>query len=174
MMREDNPSPLRGNLPLPRGERVGVRGKPQHGFTLPAFGRPLTLTLSPLGRGNWAAFWGGLAALLLASSAQAHAVIKESRPAEGATVAGPDVDVLVRFNSRIDHARSRLSVATGKAEPNVVPIAPDSPADALAGKATGLAPGAYRLLWQVLSVDGHITRGEVRFRVQGAQQSKMP
>ena len=109
--------------------------------------------------------------MLLASPAQAHAVIKESRPAEGSAVAGPDVDVSVRFNSRIDHARSRLNVAAGKAEPTVVPIAPDSPADALAGKATGLAPGAYRLLWQVLSVDGHITRGEVRFRVQGTQQS---
>ena len=129
---------------------------------------------SPSPQGNCTALCGALAVLLLTSSAHAHAVIKESRPAEGAAVAGPDVDVSVRFNSRIDHARSRLSVATGKAEPTVVPIAPDSPADALAGKATGLAPGAYRLLWQVLSVDGHITRGEVRFRVQGTQQSKVP
>ena len=112
---------------------------------------------------------GGLLALVLASPVHAHAVIKESKPAENGTVAGPDVDLSVRFNSRVDHARSKLSVSAGKGEPTLVSIAPDSPADALTGRATGLAPGAYRLNWQVLSVDGHITRGVVPFKVQAPQ-----
>jgi len=29
----------------------------------------------------------------------------------------------------------------------------------------GLAAGAYRLRWQVLASDGHITRGEIPFTV---------
>ena len=36
----------------------------------------------------------------------------------------------------------------------------------LAAKASGLAPGAYRLRWQVLSVDGHVSRGDVNFKVR--------
>ena len=112
---------------------------------------------------------GGLLALALAAPGHAHAVIKDSRPAENAAVAGPDVDLSVRFNSRVDHARSKLSVAAGKDAPAVLPIAPDSPPDALTGRATGLAPGAYHLHWQVLSVDGHITRGVVPFTVQAPQ-----
>jgi len=31
---------------------------------------------------------------------------------------------------------------------------------------TGLRAGEYKLRWQVLASDGHITRGEIPFRVQ--------
>jgi methionine-rich copper-binding protein CopC len=31
--------------------------------------------------------------------------------------------------------------------------------------AKAVAPGSYRLEWVVLSVDGHITRGNVMFKV---------
>jgi methionine-rich copper-binding protein CopC len=31
-----------------------------------------------------------------------------------------------------------------------------------------LLPGEYRLRWQVLASDGHITRGEIPFAVSGA------
>ena len=41
-----------------------------------------------------------------------------------------------------------------------------SAADVLAASAT-LTPGAYVMRWQVLAVDGHITRGDVPFTVQG-------
>ena len=32
-------------------------------------------------------------------------------------------------------------------------------------KLAGLKPGAYKLQWQVLASDGHISRGEVAFTV---------
>jgi methionine-rich copper-binding protein CopC len=38
--------------------------------------------------------------------------------------------------------------------------------DLLTANATGLSSGAYRLRWQVLASDGHITRGEVPFNVK--------
>ena len=45
-----------------------------------------------------------------------------------------------------------------------LPLEPDSPPDALAAKAE-LTPGEYVVHWQVLAVDGHMTRGDVRFTV---------
>ncbi|WP_448190983.1 copper resistance CopC family protein [Azospirillum sp. sgz301742] len=101
---------------------------------------------------------------LAAGPASAHAVVQEAHPADGAVVP-PDTDVRLRFNSRIDHARSRLTLSSGKANAVAVPPAADVPPDTLAARLNGLAPGPYRLQWQVLSVDGHITRGEIRFSV---------
>jgi hypothetical protein len=46
-----------------------------------------------------------------------------------------------------------------------VAIEKSGPADHLAGEADALAPGDYVLHWQVLAVDGHITRGDIPFRV---------
>ncbi len=72
--------------------------------------------------------------------------------------------IVLRYNSRIDHARSRLTLQGTNAE-MVLPLQPDSPVDALAAKAE-LTPGDYTVHWQVLAVDGHITRGDVRFTVR--------
>jgi hypothetical protein len=47
-------------------------------------------------------------------------------------------------------------------------IAEQTSADTLNAKASGLKPGAYRIRWQVLAPDGHITRGEVPFTVTGS------
>jgi hypothetical protein len=44
------------------------------------------------------------------------------------------------------------------------PIDPEGPPDLLTSTVT-LVPGAYVLRWQVLAVDGHITRGDVPFTV---------
>jgi len=99
-----------------------------------------------------------------AGDAAAHAIIIESTPAVGAVVTGSDVPVTVRFNSRIDQERSRLTLtgAGGKAWPLAM-LAASSP-DTLRAVAHDLPPGAYTLHWQVLAVDGHITRGDIPFR----------
>ncbi len=102
--------------------------------------------------------------LLAATPVSAHAIIVAAKPDVGATVAGPAVAIDLRFNSRIDHLRSRLWLSAGdKTVP--VTIARDGPADHLAGEAGALSPGDYVLHWQVLAVDGHITRGDIPFRV---------
>jgi methionine-rich copper-binding protein CopC len=113
----------------------------------------------------------GLAAPLLAAAlghppvaAQAHAIIVAAAPGPGEQVKGPDVPVELRFNSRIDRERSRVSLLRGSAKPEIVPLAASAP-DTLAGKLHGLPPGSYRLRWQVLGVDGHITRGDIPFTV---------
>jgi hypothetical protein len=46
-----------------------------------------------------------------------------------------------------------------------VDILPSASADRLDANLRDLTPGAYTLIWQVLSIDGHITRGTLPFSV---------
>lgn len=95
----------------------------------------------------------------------AHAILKESSPAPRSVIQGPDIAIRLRFNSRIDAAHSRISLAADSgARP--VGIDRESPPDTLLAKASGLKPGEYRIQWQVLATDGHITRGELPFTVR--------
>lgn len=100
------------------------------------------------------------------ATASAHAIITESVPADGATVDSPDVDITLTYNSRIDLTRSRLQLVKPDYSKQDVAISPYSSPATLSGKVSGLTPGAYRLHWQVLSVDGHITRGDIAFTVK--------
>jgi copper resistance protein C len=107
-------------------------------------------------------------ALLAASPrpALAHAVLVSSTPQRNAAVSGPDITINLKYNSRVDGARSTLSLL--KPDGTVERIGtPAQPApDVLSATGHGLAKGAYVLRWQVLATDGHITRGEVPFQVQ--------
>jgi len=99
--------------------------------------------------------FAGLAvgAALVAGVAQAHALLVSSK-VEGQ-------DVILRYNGRVDATRSRVNL-----------LKPDGSEgqkiDCEAGEdlATfkchlgALAPGSYTLRWEVLSVDGHISRGD--------------
>jgi methionine-rich copper-binding protein CopC len=98
------------------------------------------------------------------AAARAHAILMESTPAVNATVAGPAVDVMLRYNTRIDGTRSRLTLTLPDRSTQVLPITETATEDALVTTAR-LAPGLYSLRWQVLAVDGHITRGDVPFTV---------
>jgi copper resistance protein C len=109
-----------------------------------------------------------LVALLAAGSrpALAHAVLVSSTPQKNAAVSGPDITINLKYNSRVDGARSTLSLL--KPDGTVERIGtPTQPApDVLSATGHGLAKGTYVLRWQVLATDGHITRGEVPFQVQ--------
>jgi len=97
-------------------------------------------------------------------TAQAHAVLIASQPALGAKVQPGTVDMTLRYNSRIDARRSRLTLIRPDQGQTVLPITPGDHEDVLTTK-SDLSAGAYVLHWQVLAVDGHITRGEVPFSV---------
>ena len=104
--------------------------------------------------------------LLVATRAWAHAILVRSLPKAHDVVASGELYVELHFNSRIDAARSGLTlILPGGLEEKVAPLPQPSPA-ALAGKTKRLAPGAYVLRWLVLANDGHITRGEVPFEVK--------
>jgi len=109
--------------------------------------------------------FASVAMLLLAHAAVAHAILLESTPAINATVAGPSVPIRLRFNVRIDATRSRLTLVKTDASTQLLTLAKDAPADTLITQAQTLSPGDYRIRWQALATDGHITRGEIPFKV---------
>jgi len=119
--------------------------------------------------GHWArvvfAFLAVAASLLSVSSSIAHAILLESSPALKSYVSGPDVPLKLRFNVRIDAARSRLTLVDSAGTLQTLEIHGQDTPDTLSAEAKGLRPGAYRLRWQVLASDGHITRGEIPFAV---------
>lgn len=104
-------------------------------------------------------------AFALPRAACAHAVLRSAQPEHGSTVLPGAIAVVLGFNARIDRARSRLTLTgpTGEAMP--LRLRDDSTASILRADATANAAGQWRLRWQVLAADGHITRGDVVFRV---------
>jgi methionine-rich copper-binding protein CopC len=119
------------------------------------------------GRRNFCALvlFAAVAAFFFVTPAAAHAVLLESTPPLNSSVSGPNVPVKLRFNVRIDALRSRLTLLRPDGSAQTLEISKQSPADTLSAEATGLPAGAYRLRWQVLASDGHITRGEIPFTV---------
>jgi hypothetical protein len=109
-------------------------------------------------------------AVLLASGRfiEGHAILKESSPAANATVVGPDVSITLKYNVRVDSARSKVQLSHPDDSITELPLTKQVSPDTLSSKATGLTPGAYKLQWQVLAPDGHITRGVVPFSVKAS------
>jgi len=99
------------------------------------------------------------------SPAWAHAILMESKPGLHSSVKGPDVSVWLRFNVRVDGSRSRLHLVAPDGSQQTLPLAKQANPDILQSQASALKAGTYRLQWQVLASDGHISRGEVAFTV---------
>ncbi len=98
--------------------------------------------------------------------ASAHAILEASEPADGARVPAGPVALKLRYNSRIDRTRSALTLTRPDQTKTPLPIDRKGAPDVLTSTVT-LAPGAYVVHWQVLAIDGHITRGDVAFTVTG-------
>jgi copper resistance protein C len=109
----------------------------------------------------------GILASLLASggAALAHAIVIGSTPRADAVVTGDALAIEIRFNSRIDAARSHLKLYRIDGEVVSLPLTDAGSDDLLKASASGLTPGRYRLHWQTLSPDGHISQGDIPFGV---------
>jgi methionine-rich copper-binding protein CopC len=99
---------------------------------------------------------------------EGHAILKESSPAANATVTGPDVAITLKYNVRVDSTRSKVQLSRPDESVTDLPLVKQVSPDTLSSKATGLTPGAYKIQWQVLAPDGHITRGVVPFTVKAS------
>jgi copper resistance protein C len=108
-----------------------------------------------------------LGLVIAPACATAHAILIASVPPAGASVPAGKVDMTFRYNSRIDRARSRLTLTSPDHSQSVLKIAPDGPPELLQTSTELTAPGAYVVRWQVLAIDGHITRGDVPFTITG-------
>ncbi len=103
--------------------------------------------------------------VLAVSPTLAHAVIVEATPQVGAVLHDRAVDIRLRFNSRIDHRRSRLVLLDTVGKETAVTFDQGAHADVITAHVSALVAGEYRLRWQVLALDGHITRGDIPFSV---------
>ncbi len=100
----------------------------------------------------------------LIRAAQAHAVLIDSTPAPNGHVKPGPLAITFKYNSLIDVSRSKLTLTAPDGTQTRL-AATDGPAPALMIANTTVTPGAYTLRWQVLAIDGHITRGSVPFTV---------
>ena len=105
--------------------------------------------------------------MLVPAGASAHAILMQSKPAAGASVPAGRLDMSFRYNSRIDRAALAPDAHRPGPQPVGAAIAPSGPPDLLETSAELTTPGAYVVRWQVLAIDGHITRGDVPFTVTG-------
>lgn len=113
----------------------------------------------------------GLTALVAAPApARAHAIVLESSPARDAQLTAAPERVLLRFNSRIEHALSRATIEPAGGRP--VALAAPAPAeerpapDRLVLPLRPLGPGTYVVRYRVLAADGHLTEGALRFTIR--------
>lgn len=108
----------------------------------------------------------GILAWLLATPAAAHSLLLESSPAAGARLQTPPDRIALRFNNRIEKRLSRIRLVDEAGGPAPAALAVhDGAADRLEVMVPPLAPGAWRVEWQVLSTDGHVVSGTFVFRV---------
>jgi methionine-rich copper-binding protein CopC len=96
----------------------------------------------------------------------AHAIVVAAQPRANAVVAAGELDLRLEFNSRIDWARSRLTLRSPQDTETPVGLVDAGAPNVLAGRAPAIAAGPWKLHWQVLSTDGHVTRGDIRFTVR--------
>jgi copper resistance protein C len=110
----------------------------------------------------------GLASVALGRvrAVAAHAIVVASEPANGTRLERAPAAIRLRFNSRIEHRLSRLSLVGP--DRRLVPLTVAGPAespDRLVASLPSLSPGSYAIRWRVLAADGHITEGTIRFTV---------
>jgi copper resistance protein C len=110
----------------------------------------------------------GMALLGLALSptgVMAHAILEQSQPPAGGSVGSGRVDMSFSYNSRIDRDRSRLNLTRPDHTQTVLRISQAGLPNVIITSTELTIPGRYVVRWQVLAIDGHITRGDVPFTV---------
>jgi copper transport protein len=110
----------------------------------------------------------GIALLLAAPAASAHAVLRSSDPASGASLSKPPQKVTLTFTEPPDLTLSSIHVldSTGKAVESGKARAVPGNQLSLEVTVGQLANGAYTVSWRTVSrADGHLTNGSFAFGV---------
>src|SRR5262245_14836743 len=99
----------------------------------------------------------------LAAPALAHAGRVPGAPHSDQDTPAGQLAIRLESNSRIDKERSRLQVTDPAGAKSDVKIDAGGDPNIVTGTTADLGAGAYSLRWQVLAIDGHITRGDIAF-----------
>jgi copper resistance protein C len=105
--------------------------------------------------------------VMAGASAEAHGVLERTEPRAGVAVRAAPTQIRLWFTGALEPAYSRAQVldAAGK-RMDLGDASVDASNHALLRVSVpSLAPGTYRVVWRVLSVDSHVTEGQFSFRV---------
>ena len=108
------------------------------------------------------------AMLLAASSAFAHAFLKNASPPVGSDIPVAPAAVTITFTEGVEPSFSIIEVRNAqgqrvdKADPHLV----GGEQTRLAVNLQKLPPGTYKVIWHATSVDTHKTEGSFTFTVQ--------
>jgi methionine-rich copper-binding protein CopC len=106
--------------------------------------------------------------LVAVASATAHSALDRAEPRPGSRLRTSPPEVKVWFTERLEPAFSTLRVENGAGQRVDRADGHVDGADRTLIRAglTPLSPGAYRVVWRVLSVDSHVTEGGFTFRIE--------
>jgi methionine-rich copper-binding protein CopC len=101
-------------------------------------------------------------------AAAAHGVLDRTDPRAGGSVKSAPSQVRLWFTGALEPAYSRVQVLDAAGQrADLGDGGVDGANHALLRVSVPpLAPGAYRVVWRVLSVDSHVTEGQFSFRVE--------
>ncbi len=89
----------------------------------------------------------------------------ESSPAAETIIHGRHAEYVIRFDSPVDHAASRMQITqSGRVVQTLIPRL-NSAVDVLFAGGEAPAPGSYLLHWEARSMDGDVTKGDIPFQV---------
>lgn len=113
------------------------------------------------------ALWGSLVGCLAVSTASAHAFLDHALPAVGSAVHEAPRQVRLWFTERLEPAFTKVQVLDSAGKPIDAGDSRVDPSDPTIVTVTvpPLAPGAYRVVWRVVSIDTHVTEGDFTFDV---------
>ncbi|HEY6154472.1 MAG TPA: copper resistance CopC family protein [Candidatus Udaeobacter sp.] len=107
--------------------------------------------------------------ILVAASArlEAHAFLKDANPGVGSTIQTSPSEVRIRFSENIEPSVSSIQVfdASGKEVDKQDLRLDRSDHGLLHISLPRLRAGTYKVVWRVVSVDTHVTKGNFTFRI---------
>jgi copper resistance protein C len=110
----------------------------------------------------------GVASMLVATQAWAHAHLVSSNPAANAAVTAAPKTITLTFNEKLVPAFSKFELTMPEHGGMKVPVKTSVSKDGKSITGTpqsALTKGAYKIVWSAASADGHKMNGEVAFKV---------
>ena len=105
-----------------------------------------------------------LLSVMAITAAQAHAFLDHAEPRVGSTVPTAPREIALFYSQNLEPAFSSVEVSDANGA-RVDVGRPKINASTMRVGLKQLAPGTYRVRWQVLSVDTHKSEGSFTFRV---------
>ena len=113
----------------------------------------------------WTSFGGGLV-LYLAPSAFPQASLVSSVPLADTKVAGPPLDIHLKFDRQVDGRKSGVTLEGPDGSVTKVTPMPQSAPESLDFVGRNLTRGAYQIRWHAIDGIGKDSEGVLLFRVK--------